>query len=295
MPLAALEFDKGQLVPVEQVLDAARNGEVRGPWTYELLSALLATVQDRGDRISTTTLTTKCDRSEYIKRTEPYTEKAANLWASFRGTMFHGQLEHHAHPDSIAEARYYVELEGLGTLSGSPDLVDPTKGVLYDYKFTKEVPRFDYAWDTHVQQVQVNRWLVDHATEVEWRGQLHDLTDPKVRKQFVPPFWDSLVVVYMDDKGPKPITVTRSEEVIGTTTGKPKRIRVPDIWPDEQVEEFIYERFSAWKDAFDHRVLPDIPESFAGWQHPLCGYCPVKDKCIDKFIEQQLTERTKES
>lgn len=284
MPLKALEFRDGQVVPIGKLLDLAAKGEVKGGWTYELLSALLATQQDRGDRISTTTLTSKCRRSEYLKRTTDYTDEANKLWASFRGTMFHGQLEWHAHPANIAEARYHVELEGLGPLSGSPDLVAVPAGVLYDYKNTKEVPRFDYAWPDHIAQVNVNRWLVDHAHRVEFQGEEFDLADPVNRTRFVPFAWDSLVLVYMDDKGPKPITVTRSEEVIGKN-GRPKKVRVPDLWSDERCEDYIRRKYAAWKDSFESGVVPDIPEDFERWRHPLCGFCPVRDLCIDLYLD----------
>lgn len=305
MPLTGLKCPCGkcrgeQTLPVVKVLDhlSKRNG---GQFTYELMQAMLAQVQDRADRISTTTLTSKCLRSEVLKRTEDYDEDPKRMYASFRGTMFHGQLEAHAHPQAVAEARYHVENAlGLGPLSGSPDLVDPKTGYLYDYKFSKENPRFEYAWGDHVEQLQVNRWLVDKADYVEWQGTTYDMSERSVQAQFRPIDWQGLIVMYMDDKGPKPILITRTEQVQKKTGPGTKNARVADIWDDERVEKFIRDRYVAAEDALrGGGPLPAITEKFEGWEHPLCNFCPKKTSCIDHYVndrvEELLTIRLKEA
>lgn len=323
MPLKALVVGDEE-IPVDDVLRRAEKGDIKGPWTYELLSALLATVQDRGRRISTTTLTAKCPRSEYLKRTTDYTEEAAKLWASFRGTMFHGQLEQHAHPRSVAEARYWKDLGGdLGMLSGSPDLVDISAGLLYDYKFTKENPRYDYPWKDHIEQVQINRWLVEHADYVEERRDFegciplfplsergHDLVAARIEEEpraflagadttenrirFVPYEWQGCIVIYMDDKGPKPLTCTRSEEVIGKNS-KPRKVRVPDVWADHRVYELVVKKYAERQEALEGDVLPDIPEGYEAWAHPLCGFCPVRQECVDRYIGRVIDDTLEHS
>lgn len=289
MPLSALvcycpSCRGEQVVDPQEALDhaAARRG---GPFTYELLAAMLGTVQDRGDRISTTTLTGKCLRSEHLKRKQPYTEDPQKLYASFRGTMFHGQLEKYAHPDAIAEARFHVDLPE-GHLSGSPDLLDVKTGTLYDYKFCKEVPRWEYAWKDHIAQMNVNRWLVDHAETVEWNGGTFDMSDPKNQARFRPVDWQGLIVVYMDDKGSKPILITRSEDA-PTKAGGTKKVRVADLWDDERTERYIRDNYAAAQAALEGNTLPDIPEGYEYWQHPLCGYCPVKDQCVELFVNER--------
>lgn len=283
-----------------------------GKFTFELLASMLATQQERGNRITTTLLTGKCLRSEYLKRRTEYTDDPEKLYASFRGTMFHGQLEEFAHPGAIAEARFHIELEGLGHLSGSPDLVDPKVGYLYDYKFTKENPRFDYPWKEHVAQLQINRWLVDNGDYVELKGEFFPLTERGVellreqygdislipewdirtnRARFVPIDWQGLIVAYMDDKGPKPILITRSEDVPKKDGKGTRKARVADVWDDETVEALVRERYEAAREALLGGVLPDIEEAFQNWQHPLCGFCPVKGACIDSYIDAVAEQR----
>lgn len=283
--------DKGSCVPIADCLEHAATRENKCGYTYEVLAAMFDTLQDRGERISTTLLTTKCLRQEAIARKEDHAVDPVKLYASFRGTFFHGLLETHAHPRAVAEPRYFATLDGLGELSGSPDLVDPYAGTLYDYKFTREVPRWDRAWSNHEEQVQVNRWLVDYAHTVEWQGDTYDLSDPANRAKFVPYEWRGLYLVYADDKGVKPILVTRSEQVPKKYGNGMKAARVADIWGDERVEGWIREKYALAQSALSGGVLPDIPEDFTGWRHPLCGWCSVKDRCVDLYIEQQVEIR----
>lgn len=304
-------------LPVE---DALRHAAERrgGQFPYELLKAMLACVQDRGTRISTTTLTTKCLRSEVLQRTEDYANDPKRMYASFRGTMFHGQLEQHAtDAHTIEEPRFHIVLPGGRSFSGSPDLIDVRKGELFDYKFSKENPRFDYPWKDHVLQGQVNRWLCDNADYVEYGGDLHALTSTGVRilrddygldpddslmdvelnrEKFVPVEWQGIWVVYMDDKGPKPLLCTKSVQVPKKDGTGTKAARVADIWSDAEVEEYVITRYAEVREAFDRigedpSDVPPIPEDFTAWKHPLCEWCPVKDSCINHFIHDNQLER----
>lgn len=315
MPLAALvcycHSCKGDKAhdPETVLAHAAERNNPRFP--YELLRAMLNEVQDRGKRISATTvLSGKCLRSEVMKRTRPYTDDPAKLYASFRGTMFHGRLEQTAHPESIAEARFHKHLDGLGWFSGSPDLLDPVRGYLYDYKFTGENPKFEYPWKDHREQMQVNRWLIDTCDYVELPTtpkEVFPLTeagaqalgmgfDPEAAtldaKRFRPFDWQALVVVYMDDKGPKPIACTKSIDV--PQKGDPertKKARVPDIWDDARVEELVRANYAEAQHYLTTEEIPPIPEDYQGWKHPLCNYCPVKDDCVQQYIEEQVALR----
>jgi hypothetical protein len=293
--------DTKHQVSLHDCLDCAASRQNECHFTYELLSSMYSQEQAR-DYISTTTLTSKCLRSQFLQRGTDYAEDPERLWARFRGTLLHGQLEQHAAPASIEEARYHVDLPGLGHLSGSPDLLDTRMGILYDYKVTRENPKFSYPWGDHVEQMNVNRWLIDHASDVEYQGKMFPLRRAGAtadaeqlrvnRSRFVPVVWNALVVVYIDDKGPKPLECTRSADVPKKDGKGTKRVRVPDIWPDEQAERFIRERYTKAQEALEGGALPPIPDNMTGWDHPLCGFCAKRPECITLHFEQEYERET---
>lgn len=295
MPLTRVKCCKSdEPVAIGECLEHARTRDNECPFTYELLNSMYATIQNR-DYISTTALVNKCLRSEHLQRTEEYTIQPESLWARFRGTMYHGQLEQFHAPGSVEEARYHIDLPGLGHLSGSPDLVDVEVGILYDYKTNKENPRFNKVWADHEAQLNINRWLVDHAEYVEYHGETYNI-DPKLGVEekavglFRPVDWQGLVIVYMDDKGAKPLTVMETILVPAKTTGGMKKARVPAIWSDEKCEAYIYERYPQVKAALLDGELPEIPPGYEHQGHPLCGYCPVKARCRALELEAQVKE-----
>lgn len=281
---------------LEDHLKARRNN---CEWTFELAAAMLSysvahPSNDDPSRISTTTLTSKCIRQRALERSTDYVIQLADLYPAFRGTLLHGQLEKFVSPNSYGEVRFVVHDIGVQipaikkalprkdrSFSGSPDLVDPNVGILYDYKRTKEVPRFNTVWGDHIEQLNINRWLVDHADEVEVKDEgLFDLTDPDVRKRFVPIEWQELVIVYVDDKGPKPITVTESIDVPAKTTGGTKKARIPALWNDERTEQYIAEKYIAARNALTTHLAP-IPVGWEHQSHVLCGWCPVRSLCAE--------------
>lgn len=289
MPLVGVQLKpEGEVYTLDEALEKSLSGDM-GEFTYELLAAMFDCANDgthEGPRLSTTTLTAKCFRSTYLERTEDYVELLPRMWAAFRGTMFHGRLEQYEGPNSIAEARFHAELPEIGPFSGSPDLVDITRGILYDYKFTKEVPRFDRVWPDHIEQLNINRWLVDHAHTVTYKDEDHDLTDPETRSRFVPVEWQDLICVYMDDRGPKPIRAYESIQVPKKNGDGTKPMRVAAIWSNEQARDFIVSRYTERKGYFDEQKVPRIPEGFEGQGHPLCGFCANKHRCRELELEE---------
>jgi hypothetical protein len=321
-----------ELFTLEEAIGHVATRSNRCEWTYELLAAMLAAQTAHpshadGTRISTTVLTAKCLRRIALERTHNFSVVPADLWAMFRGTQFHAQLEQWAHPDSYGEARFYVDDIGVQipaikealpdedrSFSGSPDLVDPGKGVVFDYKRTKEVPRFGNVWPDHVAQLNINRWLADKADRVtlqepafpyieardrrsvefgdlsEWPGLLDleladeahvnatwDLHVPEVRARFSAKEWLELVIVYVDDKGPKPLVVKESKDVPAKNGGT-KRRRFPQVWSDDQVEAYIAEKYIAARQALNAGIAP-IPPGFEHQTHILCQYCNVRKEC----------------
>lgn len=294
MPLTHVVLDNEKYT-LEEARTHIAVRDPRQRYTPELLDAILATRQER-DYLSTTSLTAKCLRQQSIQRQYDYAEDIDGMWAAFRGTMFHGQLEKHVAEGALEEARLFVTIDGI-EFSGSPDLWDPNIGVLYDYKFCKEVPRWSKPWGDHVEQLNINRWLVDHCKRMEWRGEEyfpHPLNpDYFIREEgkFVksvrvrPVDWQELVVVYMDDKGVKPIRCTKSIQIPKVSGEGTKAAVVADVWDDEKVEALIAERFPL---AYDALTLGHIPAAPEGWEHAghiLCSYCAVRSECLSLEVQ----------
>ncbi len=274
MPLTHVILDDDRLT-IQEAKDLIATRGDRLKYTPELFASLLATRQER-DYVSTTSLTAKCLRQNSIQRQFDYTESVDGMWAAFRGTMFHGQLEKMVQEPAIEEARFFITLADGLVLSGSPDLVDPVAGILYDYKFTKENPRWNDPWKDHVEQGQINRWLVDNCDRVVWRGEEY-VGDDLAR--FRPLDWQGIVVVYMDDKGPKPLTCTESIDVPKVGGVGTKKARVPSIWSDEVVQDLVVERYAAAHSALTLGVIPPAPAGWENQSHVLCGYCAVRSEC----------------
>lgn len=296
MPLTRLRCCD-QLFDAEELLKHVEDRNNQCQWTYELLAAMVeANVahpsHDDPSRISTTTLVAKCLRSETLKRSRPYVEDVESLYASFRGTAVHAQLASHIKPGAYGEVRFHIDdlrtkidfdpevldLYDDWSFSGSPDLVDPTAGVLYDYKRSKEVPRFDKMWPDHAQQLQINRWLIDHADWVELAdGSVFNRGD-EAFDALLPIEWQELIIVYIDDKGPKPIAAWKSIDIPKRDGKGTKKARVPDIWSDEDVEDFIAKSYPEAREAFTIAIAP-IPDGWENQSHVLCGYCPMRREC----------------
>lgn len=326
----------GELWTLAEAAEHTVGRDNRCQWTYEVLTAMLQAQfahpsHADGTRISTTVLTNKCLRRLAMERTLDFTVTPESLWAAFRGTMFHAQLEKWAHPDSYGEARFYVDdmgtkipaiLEGLPgdvdrSFSGSPDIADPNVGLMGDYKRTKEVPRFDRMWSDHEEQLNINCWLVDNGDRVElvepgygeqaaelYRGLpgclgvevkedmrllvTWDMAHPEVRSRFVPVGgWQQLVIIYADDKGPKPITATETVPWTPEIGGRKRpKARIPKVWGKAQTDRFIAEKYIRARVAFLEGNAP-IPRGWEHQSHALCQFCNVRKECA---IKERLGE-----
>lgn len=212
-----------------------------------------------------------------MKRRVPYTQDPRQLFAAWRGTSYHAKLEEAAHPDCIAEARYFMDLDGM-EVSCSPDLVDPVNGVLLDYKWAKG-PKWGGPWNNHIEQLQFNRYIVDKAhTMVTAEGEMVEPVRPMD--------WQELSIIYFEDDGPRTVPVTKSIEVPTVKGDGFKKAKVVDVWDDAVVHEVMYWRARDFKASWDEDRLPPIPNDHAEWAHPLCNYCPVRSICIREEVER---------
>lgn len=199
------------------------------PWTFELIKAALGEHQERGKRISTTTMTTPCPRQEVLKRSVDYVGSLDDMYAPLRGTMVHRTLEHSARLGAIAEARFFTTVDEI-ELSCSPDLV--TENTVYDYKVPVDasgVPTFGYPFRHQTDQLMTNAFILRHAERWE-------LPDGSTTLPFDPrenPV-SHAVIVYLGPKGPKVIEWQRMEEFV-TPTGAKRSGKRAYVWNDDEV------------------------------------------------------------
>jgi len=271
-------------VTLDEALEHASNPKW-SPWTYELMRAMFAEVQERGDHISVSALVAHCPRAEVIKRKENYVADLKDLYIPFRGTMVHRTLEYAASNDAIAEARFYTKLDSV-EFSCSPDLL--TRTTLYDYKVTETPPAYNYPYVHHKEQVQFNAYVVRHMTESE--PDLDVLPfDPREHPA------TEVAVVYMGPKFVKTLMVEKKEEVF--VNGKFKQATVPYVWPDKLVEKELRPRLFLLKEALD--IYPDWPagaeELWGGepsYHCPGPPLCRLPD-CVAKRYPNRLTWENK--
>jgi hypothetical protein len=261
-------------ITLEKALETA---EIASPkwssWTYELIRAMSEEHQERGSRLSVTALVGGCMRGTMVERKMDYIADLDNFYPALRGQLLHHVLETYNRPGSLAEWRFYTNINGV-EISGSPDLV--TYDTIWDYKMTENPPPFDYMWKSHKLQLQFNRYIFNHATKWDAPAGQDPLKIPldphntKIRH---------LVIVYLGPKGPKTLEAVRSVEV-KTRGGGVRKVREPDVWSDDQVLAEMAPRIEAWNMAWES--FPDWPEgleNYPGWAGPPTFRCSGPPLC----------------
>jgi hypothetical protein len=244
----------GQLprwVTLDEALENVSRGIKWAPWTYELMSAIFAEHQERGDLITASALVAADPRAEVMKRKEDYVEHLKNLYIPFRGTMVHRTMEYHSHGSAIAEARFYTTIDGI-TVSCSPDLL--TEDTLFDYKVTEVPPMYQYPYVHHKEQVELNAFIARHAESWDLPDGVSELPfDPRQHPV------EHVALVYMGPKYVKVLEVEKKEELFDPKKGAFKSAYVPFVWPDRLVLSVFRPRIHIFQNA-----LRDYP----GWPEP---------------------------
>ncbi len=284
------DFGKpGVLPPWLTTADAIAAAEADpkwGPYTPELLTAMVEGYQNRGDMISVSALVAACPRAEVIKRKEDYVEELRDLYVPFRGTMVHRTLEQVAPRigrESIAEARFFTAVDGV-EFSCSPDLL--TKDTLYDYKVTETPPVYDYPYVHHKEQVEFNAFVVRNSThfqlpdggKVDYRVDAAQALGSAL--SFDPREFPAqhVVLVYMGPKFPKVLEVERTEQVFNKKTGKFGKAKMPFVWPDALVLKVLRPRLEAFSHAL--QVYPEWPDGAENvWGGEPGWLCPGPPLC----------------
>jgi hypothetical protein len=128
------------------------------------------TERRNGVGLSASTLSS-CPRQVILQARHDYYEDPSDYYARWQGTFGHYAVEMDGpYPGVVQEVRFYrtVNIAGMGIeISGQPDWIDIPNRTIEDHKFTQYAPKDPR--DSHVQQVNVYRWLVEggHTREVE--------------------------------------------------------------------------------------------------------------------------------
>jgi hypothetical protein len=249
------------------------------PWTWEVVDSALAQWQER-DYISTTMLVGGCARTKVLERKEDFILDIDSLWAAFKGTMVHRTLEFSARPGSLAEARFYTKfyVGGVGDVevSCSPDLVTQNPNAVVDYKAPSDdrsIPMYGYPWKSHVDQLQYNRYIVNHSEKWDLPEGVELPFNPRTLQ------FEHLYIVYLGSRGPKVIECQKAIpwEYKNGNTGTRK---VPDVWSDDTVEDDLVPRLRAMLRALDsYPVWPEGLEDEPGFEGPPGWRCPGRPWC----------------
>jgi len=279
-------------VPLDVALSRSLD-EKWAPWTWEILNAMFEEFQERGSRISVSALVSHCPRAEIIKRRADYVTDLADMYVPFRGTMVHRTLEMYAGPQTIAEHRFFTELDGI-EFSCAPDAL--TKTILSDYKVTENPPRYNTPYNNHTEQVQFNAYVCRNATAFECPEELGKRDDWSAL-DFDPREFpaEKVQLVYLAPKFVKTLTVEREETVVKTLKAGPvlRKAKVPYVWEDDKVEEILIPRLGLFKEALE--VYPEWPKGTeeiwggdAGWACPGYPLCKLPN-CLAKRYPNRLT------
>jgi hypothetical protein len=274
-------------LPLDKLLSEAATWDPKiSAWPYELIKAVLDQHQER-DYISTSMVTGGCARSRILERKEPYVDRLEDRWAAMRGTAGHYALERAARPGSAAEARFFsrVYLDGYGDVevSCTPDILTED-GQLGDWKFTDNPPMY-YPWVSHKEQVNMNRYIVNHAYNWE--------SDNPVTFNPILVEYKHLFLTYLGPKGPKTLECEKTQDTI-SPNGAKIRLSLPYVMSDEEVEGWMLPRIQALQTALDSYPkwddsLTDAPgfEGEPGWKCPGKPWCSLPS-CLAKRYPRGL-------
>lgn len=180
--------DKGK-VSLEECLKCSATAENKCHYTSAMIRAIMGQIEHQ-EKYHVTMLT-GCLRSVYYGLTEDLYPTLQNLYYFFRGRAFHENLEHnelgYEHEIKVKKKiliepiiNEMCELK-LGKpfeveLQGSIDEINLKKGLIRDYKSTKSIPKFQYAYTNHTLQLNIYLYLLqnDKRWTYGWEPQVFE-------------------------------------------------------------------------------------------------------------------------
>ena len=298
MPLAYVKYrgynNDFETAPVEELLDMAEK-DPAFPHPYPFLVSMLVDNREKpkipSNNLSASRLLGKgCLRCDILEKNVDYTESIDAMWARFRGEAYHSVAEKFKAAHQYAEYQMWAKLPNGETITGRPDLID--KHAIIDLKTTKNIPKWDMVWNDHAMQLNIYRWLCNHAFEA-WKPGSAPADDEVFVKLMNSREFKSLVVWYVDDNGYKPLEVRKTIQVETKPGAKNpfKSVKVPALMSDDEVENMLVrnaeEILLAFAEYETTSKLPRFPDGFdpmpqSFWKH---RFSPVADLCIKEHYE----------
>lgn len=274
MPAIGFRGLDGNNYSFEEALSMAAVGhEAFEEYPYALLKGMYEANQNRGDYISATAII-HCLRAAFLKSRRDYYVDPTALYASFRGTLFHGLLEKNGSDSSFVEQkrirkwRDKIEIGGTADsleIFEFDDLPNGKTHIIRDWKTTNELPKWG-PWLDHIAQVNIYRWLFDlDPTEV------------------------IMEISYFTMAG---FRTFRLKD--GTQKGRGSAKPVNQHWTDDDIDRFFEDRLVKLKAAF----LIGMPTPYAlttEEDRKLCNWCEVKSICDRLAVEEQEAQWRREA
>ena len=224
-----------------------------------------------------------CPRQSILLSEVDYWEPPEKIMPLFRGDVWHAAMEMWVkdEPDIISERRLEKEVEGI-VLSGKPDQVTPSRGLIVDYKSTNTP--------------------VDCEHLVEWPGLYAQCEKRKIKaakeehEQQVNIYaWMHRGGRYVDTGEPVDIRITAGGIIyIDGRTSKKFPVR---IWSDAEQNGFVRSRVFPRLQYLATGDLPPVllPDKITtskktgrrvvkrNWR---CRWCPVKNECDEIAVAE---------
>ena len=268
-------------------LDAARDPRW-SQWPWELLNAMFGSTRTGTTSRRPRSWTTACAPTSSSGR--PTTSRTWTTSTSPSVARTCTALEVYAHPEAIAEARFYTTIDGE-TVSCSPDHL--TRDTLTDWKFTENPPQYQYPWRNHTEQVQFNAFIVRNAHR--WSGTASLRSTPPLarcpstpRSSGRPTSWS-----YLGPKQVKALRVESKQEYVDGDRQQDGQGQAPGRVVRRQGAGYPEPRVAMFKEAL--RVWPDWPEGAEklwggepGYTCPGSPLCRIPN-CIAKRYPGRLT------
>jgi len=187
-----------------------------------------------------------CPRRSYLLFKTDYIVYPEELYDMMRGSMGHLLLEENRMKDCIIETEFSREYKGI-KVTGKPDKIDKTNGILYDYKTLRGRISDDLSlkWgNAHLHhQIQLNlyKWLIEDSIKI-----------------------NKMVLVYLGSDSILKIEVKER-------TPKNKKLWIP--------MEKAFERIEILGKYWDKEYSPEIVKKIPAERDWICKFCNVRKIC----------------